>query len=105
MDETAAQANASQLQNQVEENTALSRELKTRIKSLEKQREGGREGQIRKQQVRNRGCNVTPWKSHLNYRGGPDGSSKIEIRGGDPGLPKCRAGLPKEIQAEDGKAV
>jgi syntaxin 1B/2/3 len=52
MDEAAAQRNATQLDGLVEETSALSNELKLRIKNLQKKGGGGRDGQIRKQQVR-----------------------------------------------------
>ncbi|KAL1668501.1 t-SNARE [Schizophyllum commune] len=51
MDDVAAQRNASQLDDMIEETSALSATLKRRIKSLEKQGGAGRDGQIRKQQT------------------------------------------------------
>lgn len=51
MDETAAQRNANQLEGLVEETSALSNELKVRIKTLQKKGGSGRDGQIRKQQT------------------------------------------------------
>lgn len=51
MDDVAAQRNASQLDDMIEETSALSTTLKRRIKSLEKQGGAGRDGQIRKQQT------------------------------------------------------
>lgn len=51
MDDSAAQRNASQLDELIEETRALSSVLKRRIKSLESQGGSGRDGQIRKQQV------------------------------------------------------
>lgn len=52
MDDAAAQRNASQLDGLVNETSALSNSLKRRIKDLERQGGLGRDGQIRKQQVR-----------------------------------------------------
>lgn len=52
MDDGAAQRNASQLDELVADTSALSATLKRRIKALEKQGGSGRDGQIRKQQVR-----------------------------------------------------
>lgn len=51
MDDTAAQRNATELEELVEETSALSANLKRRIKNLEKQGGQGRDGQIRKQQT------------------------------------------------------
>ncbi|KAG6896347.1 hypothetical protein C0992_008843 [Termitomyces sp. T32_za158] len=51
MDDTAAQRNASQLDELVNETSALSNSLKRRIKDLERQGGSGRDGQIRKQQT------------------------------------------------------
>ncbi|KAF8231270.1 t-SNARE [Tricholoma matsutake] len=51
MDESAAQRNASQLDELVEDTSALSASLKRRIKALERQGGSGRDGQIRKQQT------------------------------------------------------
>ncbi|KAG6911449.1 hypothetical protein DXG01_014523 [Tephrocybe rancida] len=51
MDDSAAQRNASQLDELVEETSALSNTLKRRIKDLERQGGSGRDGQIRKQQT------------------------------------------------------
>ena len=51
MDESAAQRNASQLDELVEDTSALSASLKRRVKALERQGASGRDGQIRKQQV------------------------------------------------------
>jgi len=50
-DDAAAQRNAAQLEDLVEETSALSATLKRRIKALEKQGGSGRDGQIRKQQT------------------------------------------------------
>ncbi|KAF8523385.1 t-SNARE [Gautieria morchelliformis] len=51
MDEASAQRNANQLDGLVEETSALSNELKVRIKNLQKKGGSGRDGQIRKQQT------------------------------------------------------
>jgi len=51
MDDSAAQRNAAQLDELVEDTSALSATLKRRIKALEKQGGSGRDGQIRKQQT------------------------------------------------------
>lgn len=51
MDDSAAQRNASQLDELVEDTSTLSATLKRRIKELEKQGGAGRDGQIRKQQT------------------------------------------------------
>jgi len=51
MDEGTAQRNASQLDELVEDTSALSATLKRRIKALERQGGAGRDGQIRKQQT------------------------------------------------------
>ncbi|KAG6854610.1 hypothetical protein C0991_004212 [Blastosporella zonata] len=51
MDDSAAQRNASQLDELVEETSALSSTLKRRVKDLERQGGSGRDGQVRKQQT------------------------------------------------------
>ncbi|KAL1745649.1 t-SNARE, partial [Schizophyllum fasciatum] len=51
MDDVATQRNVSQLDDMIDETSALSTTLKRRIKSLEKQGGAGRDGQIRKQQT------------------------------------------------------
>lgn len=51
MDDGAAQRNASQLDELVEDTSALSATLKKRVKALEAQRGSGRDGQIRQQQT------------------------------------------------------
>ncbi|KAG5354001.1 hypothetical protein C0989_011489 [Termitomyces sp. Mn162] len=58
MDDAAAQRNASQLDELVNETSALSNSLKRRIKDLERQGGAGRDGQIRKQQVRLAGTSL-----------------------------------------------
>ncbi|KAJ8597964.1 t-SNARE [Rhizopogon salebrosus TDB-379] len=50
-DDVAAQRNASQLEELVEDTSALSATLKRRIQTLERQAGSGRDGQIRKQQT------------------------------------------------------
>ncbi|EGN95390.1 hypothetical protein SERLA73DRAFT_186342 [Serpula lacrymans var. lacrymans S7.3] len=50
-DDAAAQRNAAQLDELVEDTSALSATLKRRVKALEKQSGSGRDGQIRKQQT------------------------------------------------------
>ncbi|KAJ7710021.1 t-SNARE [Mycena rosella] len=50
-DDAAAQRNAAQLDDLIEDTSALSATLKRRIKALEKQGGSGRDGQIRKQQT------------------------------------------------------
>jgi len=50
-DDNAAQRNAAQLDELIEDTSALSATLKRRIKALEKQGGSGRDGQIRKQQT------------------------------------------------------
>ncbi|KAG1803640.1 t-SNARE, partial [Suillus plorans] len=50
-DDAAAQRNASQLEELVEDTSALSATLKRRVKDLERQGGSGRDGQIRKQQT------------------------------------------------------
>jgi len=51
MDESAAQRNASQLDALVQDTGDLSNDLKKRIKALERQGGGGRDGQVKKQQT------------------------------------------------------
>jgi syntaxin 1B/2/3 len=51
VDDAAAQRNAAQLDELVEETSALSATLKKRVKVLEAQKSSGRDGQIRQQQV------------------------------------------------------
>jgi syntaxin 1B/2/3 len=51
MDDTAAQRNAAQLDELVENTSTLSTTLKKRVKALESQKGSGRDGQIRQQQV------------------------------------------------------
>lgn len=51
MDDAAAQRNAAQMDELVEDTSALSTTLKRRVKALEAQGGSGRDGQIKKQQV------------------------------------------------------
>ncbi|KAL0947028.1 hypothetical protein HGRIS_013171 [Hohenbuehelia grisea] len=51
MDDAAAQRNSAQLEELVEDTSALSATLKRRVKALERQGGSGRDGQIRKQQT------------------------------------------------------
>lgn len=51
VDDAAAQRNAAQLDELVEETRTLSATLKKRVKVLEAQKGSGRDGQIRQQQV------------------------------------------------------
>ncbi|KAH7889315.1 t-SNARE [Phlebopus sp. FC_14] len=51
MDDATAQRNADQLEQLVQDTSALSTSLKNRIKALERRGGGGRDGQIRKQQT------------------------------------------------------
>ena len=52
MDEAAVQRNENQLNELVQKTSLLSSELKVRIQNLQKKNGSGRDGQIRKQQVR-----------------------------------------------------
>jgi hypothetical protein len=52
MDEAAAQRNAAELQELVDDTSALGTTLKRRIQALERSGGAGRDGQIRKQQVK-----------------------------------------------------
>jgi len=51
MDDARTQRNAEQLEQMIDETSALSRELKQRIKALERKGGSGRDGQVRKQQT------------------------------------------------------
>lgn len=63
MDDASTQKNNADLDELVEETSALSSTLKRRIKALEAQGAAGRDGQVRKQQVRACGvvCAWCPW--------------------------------------------
>jgi syntaxin 1B/2/3 len=58
MDDAAAQRNANQLHELVEQTSSLSNELKVRVQNLQKRDVTGRDAQIRKQQVRVRSHSV-----------------------------------------------
>jgi syntaxin 1B/2/3 len=60
MDDAAAQRNASQLDELMQETSALSNQLKRQIKALEAQPASGRDAQIRRQQVRNTRASTLP---------------------------------------------
>lgn len=84
MDDAAAQRNAAQLDELVEDTSALSATLKRRIKALEAQGGPGRDGQIRKQQV----CHSF-WYPALGgkEKRGTDSFGEVKIRGGYTELP------------------
>jgi len=102
MDDAATQRITSQLNELVADTSALSATLKRRIKALEKQGGSGRDGQIRKQQVR-----LAIFEKHNLYLsvGTSDGTSQGQICGGDPKLPDCRTTVPPKVQATNGAAV
>ena len=50
-DDAVVQRNAAQMAELVDETSALSATLKQRVQALERQPGGGRDGQVRKQQV------------------------------------------------------
>lgn len=79
MDDSAAQRNASQLDELVADTSALSTTLKRRIKALEKQGGSGRDGQIRKQQVGPK-FNSSLTAHRQNLSGYLDSARKIKIR-------------------------
>lgn len=83
-DDNAAQRNAAQLDELVEDTSALSATLKRRIKALEKQGGSGRDGQIRKQQVRD----PLGWE-FIVLTCFVDGLGQVQVCGGDPELPDC----------------
>ena len=67
MDDQAAQRNASQLDELVEQTRSLSNQIKTRVQTLERQGASGRDANIRRQQI-----NVVKTKfveSIQNYQG------------------------------------
>ena len=82
MDDDAAKRNAAQLDELIADTSALSATLKRRVKALEKQGGSGRDGQIRKQQVKFVGtvdylrvtehitllCFRRPWSSLNSWR-------------------------------------
>lgn len=93
MDDSAAQRNASQLDELVEDTSALSASLKKRIKDLERQGGSGRDGQIRKQQVRSH-VMLSRLATKCNYTDCP---RKIKVCGSHSTLPDCRATIPYEV--------
>ena len=102
MDDAAAQRNAAQLDELVEDTSALSATLKRRIKALEAQGGPGRDGQIRKQQVcLSFWCPALDGKEKLRT----DSFGEVKIRGGYPELPICGATIPHEVQAKNGEAI
>jgi hypothetical protein len=103
-DDAAAQRNAAQLDELVEDTSALSSTLKRRIKALEKQGGSGRDGQIRKQQVSKSVYRIMD-RNLMSSLSLVDGPRKIEIRGSHPELPNCGATIPNTLQAENGTAV
>lgn len=93
MDESAAQRNASQLDELVEDTSALSASLKRRIKALERQGGSGRDGQIRKQQARTHffihfTCELTV---------GIDRRCQVQVRGSDSKLSDGGATISNEV--------
>lgn len=78
MDDDVSRRNAAQLEALVEDTSALSAVLKRRIKALERQAGQGRDGQIKKQQVRQicvsrkSGCVLTSGRT-------VDGASKVQV--------------------------
>lgn len=102
-DDAAAQRNAQQLDDLVNETSALSETLKRRVKALERQGGSGRDGQIRKQQVRS-------VLEFLMFRLTPglcltDRSCQVEIRRSYSALSNGGATIPDKIQAENGKTI
>jgi len=102
MDESAVQRNVSQLEELVEDTSALSASLKRRIKALERQGGSGRDGQIRKQQVRALICRGFRQVTHIT---GLDRPCEVEICGSNSELPDCGTTIPNEVQAENGKTI
>ena len=86
MDDGAAQRNASQLDELVAETSALSTTLKRRIKALEKQGGSGRDGQIRKQQVR-----ILPLEeiASFTWYTSIDPSRQVQVCGSYPTVSNC----------------
>ena len=101
MDDAAAQRNATQLDELVEDTSALSATLKKQIKVLEAQRGSGRDGQIRQQQVR-----FAMYKAifHMFTRN-TDCSCEDKVCGSYSKLPVCRTTVPHEIQTKNGEAI
>ena len=97
----AGQRNAAQLAELVEETSALSTTLKRRIQALESQPGGGRDGQIRKQQVRsNEGEGNADDSLFL-----ADRVYQVQVRGCDSKLSTGGTAVPTKVQATDGEAV
>lgn len=92
MDEAAAQRNANQLDGLVEETSALSNQLKIRIKTLQKKGGSGRDGQIRKQQVRYTSCGQVPFSDDVIHD--LDWLGKAEVRRGHSELSAGRTTVP-----------
>ncbi len=101
MDDAAAQRNAAHLDELVEDTSALSATIKRRIKALEKQGGTGRDGQIRKQQVRGP---VTPFVG-VDLTLCIDRVGEIQVCGSYSKLPDCGATVPHKIQTANGEAV
>lgn len=86
MDDSAAQRNAAQLDELVEDTSALSATLKRRVKALERQGGSGRDGQIRKQQVR---VISYPLSSCVLMCIWADCIGQVEVCGSHSKLPDC----------------
>lgn len=105
MDDAAAQRNAAQLDELVADTSALSATLKRRIKAIEKQGGSGRDGQIRKQQVKLAGMDGYDFLlSRLCYCV-LDKLGQEQIRGCHSKLPDRRATVPSKVQATYGTAI
>ena len=100
MDDAAAQRNAAQLDELVEETGALSATLKRQIKALEAEKGSGRDGQIRQQQV----SFAIIYKVYI-FTGNTDCSCEVKICGSYSKLPVCRTTIPHEIQTKNGEAI
>ena len=105
MDEAAAQRNANQLDGLVEETSALSSQLKTRVKNLQKKGGSGRDGQIRKQQVRLTVSQISRCSDRRLCTHLVDGPSQAKVCRGDSELPTSGAAIPLEVQAAHGAPV
>ncbi len=86
-DEAAAQRHVQQMEDLVADTSALSNMLKRRIKALEKQGGSGRDGQIRKQQVRSRNSSQSLWEANRCLTLLLDWPGEAEVCGSDPKLP------------------
>jgi len=69
MDDAAAQRNAAQLDELVEDTSALSATLKRRVKALEAQGGSSRDGQVKKQQVRGLSSHIVLDNFRLKVKG------------------------------------